>query len=284
MDINTIRTFLELAATGNFSRVAERLHITQSTVSARIKVLEERINRQLFERTPSGVNLTPAGQRFHHYAVSIQQLWQQGQQDVALPQGFEGVVGVGIHLALCKRVFPQWISWMRKHHPAYGVHIETDYSERLTDMVSQGLLDLAVTHMPKVLPGLKVEKFMDDQLVMISRQPICLADVTNDQYIYVDWSYGYREEHREKLPQLHSSPFYIGFGEIAMSYLLENDGAAYLPLVDAAQYIQQQQLYIVKDSPPLSRPAFLIYPDSPLDKHHLDIAISGLKPCFEINS
>ena len=64
MDINTIRTFLELAATGNFSRVAERLHITQSTVSARIKVLEERINRQLFDRTSVGAASNASGPAF----------------------------------------------------------------------------------------------------------------------------------------------------------------------------------------------------------------------------
>ncbi len=212
--------------------------------------------------------------------MSIQQLWQQGQQDVELPSGFEGVVGVGVHMALCKRVFPQWITWMRTHYPSFGLHIETDYSERLTEMVSQGLLDIAVTHMPKVLPGLYIEKLMDDQLVMVSRQNIELCNLKNDQYIYVDWSYGYREEHREKLPQLHSSPFYIGFGEVALGYLLENNGAAYLPLADVASYIEQEQLYIVKNSPMLSRPAFLLYPENPIDDSRLKIAIEGLMPCF----
>ena len=48
MNIENIRTFLEIAATGNFHRASERLHVTQSTVSARIKSLEDQLDRALF--------------------------------------------------------------------------------------------------------------------------------------------------------------------------------------------------------------------------------------------
>ena len=277
MDINSIKTFLELAATGNFSRVAERLHITQSTVSARIKVLESRLNRQLFERTVAGVQLTAAGQRFHQYAVSIQNLWQQGQQDIAMPDGFEGVLGIGIHMSLWKRFFPQWISWVCQQHPTLGLHIDTNYSERLTEMVAQGIIDIAVTHMPTVLPGIEIEEFMQDELVMVSNQPKQLADIGNRDYLYVDWSYGYQKEHQQKLPHLHSSPVYIGFGEIALRYILDNPGAAYLPRVDVEAQLLDQRLFIVEDAPSLSRPAFLIYATQPPDLKCLNIAIEGLR-------
>jgi len=68
MNIEAINTFLLLSETGNFSRVAEKSNLTQSTVSARIKVLEKTLNVKLFERTSSGVLLTEAGQKFHKYA------------------------------------------------------------------------------------------------------------------------------------------------------------------------------------------------------------------------
>ena len=50
MHIDQIRTFLEVAATGNFNRAAEALNVTQSTASARIKTLEDRLGRDLFIR------------------------------------------------------------------------------------------------------------------------------------------------------------------------------------------------------------------------------------------
>lgn len=277
MDIVNLKTFLELAAIGNFSRVAERLHVTQSTVSARIKVLENHLNCTLFERTSAGVSLTLSGRRFHHYAASMQQLWQQGQQEVASTDGSEGTFGVGIHMALWPRFLPRWIGWMQSMFPTLGLHVEADYSERLTEQVSQGLLDLAVTYMPKVLPGLKAELFFNDPLIMVSQNSITLSDCKNKNYLYIDWSYGYREEHFAKLPQLHKASLNIGLGEIALRYILENSGCAYLPKADVQSYLDQGRLHRVDDSPELSRPIYLVYAENYEDSDRLQTAIDGLK-------
>ena len=83
MNIDVINTFLLLFETGNFSRVAEKSNLTQSTVSARIKVLEDTLNVKLFERISFGVLLTDAGQKFYQYAASMRQTWQQGRQEMA---------------------------------------------------------------------------------------------------------------------------------------------------------------------------------------------------------
>ena len=61
MDIDLVRTFLEIVSTHSFIRAAERLNVSQTTVSARVKTLEERLGRTLFVRNKSGASLTPAG-------------------------------------------------------------------------------------------------------------------------------------------------------------------------------------------------------------------------------
>ena len=63
MDIDQARTFLAIAAHGSFLEAARRLHVTQSTVSARIRNLEAELGVRLFVRNRSGASLTPAGQR-----------------------------------------------------------------------------------------------------------------------------------------------------------------------------------------------------------------------------
>ena len=60
MNLDHVRTFLEVAACGNFNRAAETLNVTQSTVSARIKALEERFGHPLFQRGRAGAELTAA--------------------------------------------------------------------------------------------------------------------------------------------------------------------------------------------------------------------------------
>jgi DNA-binding transcriptional LysR family regulator len=277
MNTEAIRTFLELSKTGNFSRVAERLHVTQSTVSARIKVLEDHLNCQLFERTPTGVSLTIAGKKFHRYAASMQQLWQQGRLEVGLLEGYDGSLGIGIHMTMWRRFMPAWLIWMRKNLPKLVLHVEADYSERLTDYVMQGFLDLAITHMPQVLPGLVVEHFMDDRMVMVSRAKRHLSACKNKDYIYIDWSYGYREEHLDKLPEFQNSPFNIGFGEIALEYILHGTGFCYLPFVSIEGHLAGGRLHIVEGAPELNRPAYLIYPEVSVDIERTKKAIEGLR-------
>lgn len=61
MDIAAFKVFAAVAREGSLSRAAERLHLTQPAVSLQVKALQERLNLQLFERTPRGMRLTPDG-------------------------------------------------------------------------------------------------------------------------------------------------------------------------------------------------------------------------------
>ncbi len=62
MDITLARTFLDIVSAGSFVRAAERLHVTQTAVSARVRTLEEQVGATLFVRNKAGASLTPAGE------------------------------------------------------------------------------------------------------------------------------------------------------------------------------------------------------------------------------
>ena len=100
MDINLARTFLEIVATGNFVRAAERLHLTQTAVSMRVRVLEELLGRKLFVRNKAGASLTPAGEQFLRYAPTLVQVWERARNQVAVPPGLRAVIAVGGELSL----------------------------------------------------------------------------------------------------------------------------------------------------------------------------------------
>src|SRR5262245_43143224 len=95
VDINLARTFLEIVTTGNFLRAAERLHVTQTAVSARVRTLEELLGRKLFVRNKSGAALTTAGEQFLRYAQTLVQVWERARHQVAVPPGRRAVVTVG---------------------------------------------------------------------------------------------------------------------------------------------------------------------------------------------
>ena len=100
MDITLARTFLEIVATGRFQRAAERLHVTQTAVSARVRALEELLGRPLFVRNKSGASLTPAGEQFSRYASTLVQVWERARHQVAVPTGRQGVLTVGSEQSL----------------------------------------------------------------------------------------------------------------------------------------------------------------------------------------
>jgi DNA-binding transcriptional LysR family regulator len=74
MDIQLARTFLEIVSTRSFVRAAQRLHVTQTAVSARVKALEDLLGRRLFVRGKSGASLTAAGEQFLRHASTLVQV------------------------------------------------------------------------------------------------------------------------------------------------------------------------------------------------------------------
>lgn len=71
MDLTLAQTFLRIVQTRSFLRAAEQLHVTQTAVSARVRMLEEMLGRSLFLRKKSGAVLTVAGEQFLPHATSL---------------------------------------------------------------------------------------------------------------------------------------------------------------------------------------------------------------------
>ena len=171
MKFDHIRTFLEIAASGSFSRTAENLNVTQSTVSGRVRAMEEQLGRPLFRRGHAGVELTSAGQRFRRYAEGIERLWQQSQQQVALPEGYRTVLALGAQVSLWERLILDWMPRMRRQAPTVALQVQADYSHSLMRQLADGLLDICVMYQPRQIAGLVIEDLFEETLVMAAKEP-----------------------------------------------------------------------------------------------------------------
>ena len=109
MDAVLIRTFLAVVATESFVSAAERIHVTQSTVSQRIQKLEHVLGHQLFNRSKSGVELTVHGSKFEPYARSLAQLWDEAVYQTALPEGFTNTLALGCEESLWPELSAKWL-------------------------------------------------------------------------------------------------------------------------------------------------------------------------------
>ena len=117
MDVELARTFLTIVRTRSFVRAAEDLNVSQTTVSARIRSLEEQLRRPLFLRSRHGVSLTPAGEQFLRYAPDIVQLWQRARQQVTVPRGRRALLTIGTELGLWHPWLVEWLRFMRRTVP-----------------------------------------------------------------------------------------------------------------------------------------------------------------------
>src|SRR6187401_2570700 len=126
MDIELARTFVEIVSTGSFIKAADRLHVAQTTVSARVRLLEQQLGRPLFVRNKGGASLTPAGEQFLRYAPTFVQLWQRVRHVVAVPQGHQSVLTVGAEVSLWQPLLLDWVLWMRRMLPETALRVHVD--------------------------------------------------------------------------------------------------------------------------------------------------------------
>ena len=277
MKIEHIRTFLEISDCGNFNRAAETLNVTQSTVSARVKSMEETFGRSLFKRSHKGVELTYAGQHFRQYAQNIQRLWQQAHQRVALPESFTHGIGLGSQVSLWDSLVLKWMPWMRRNAADVALHVEADYSPSLMRQLSDGLLDIGVMYNPRQTPGLIVEDLLEETLVLVATDQRKLREGWVEDYVYVDWGNEFRASHGEAFPDMETPAVSVGLGSLGLEYILQNGGSGYFPIRVVQHYLDQKKLFPVEAAPRLQRPAYVVYTENARDQETLDIALTGLR-------
>ena len=277
MNIDHIRSFLEVAASGNFHRAGERLNVTQSTVSARVQALEQRIGQPLFTRGRGGAALTTAGRRFHRYAVATVRAWEQGRQETALPEGFRASLALGLQVSLWERLVVQWVPWMRAALPDVALRLEADYSPAQMQRLADGLLDIGVMYQPRHMPGLVVEKLLVEKLVMVSTRPRKVASDWVADYVFVDWGDDFRIEHRQAFPEMETPAVSVGLGAMGLQHILANGGSGYLPLRTVRPLLKAKRLHRVAKAPVFQRPAYVVHSADPSDEALLDRALEGLR-------
>ncbi len=275
MDIELARTFLVVVETRNFVRAAEELHVTQSTVSARIRSLEDQLGRDLFIRNKAGVSLTSAGELFKRHAATLVHVWQHAKSEVEIPEGYSDVVSIGARFGLWNPILLRWLAWMREHHPMIAIQAELGMSDTITKRLADGTLDIAVIYSALNLPALKAEPLFLERLLLVSTKPK-EKKVLPDNYIHVDWGADFQQKFRLAFPDQLGHGLKINLGVLGLSFIKENDGAAYFPERLVREEIEECTLHVVLEAPVITFPAFLVYPTDNGDPS-ISTAIDSLK-------
>ncbi|MCA1367680.1 LysR family transcriptional regulator [Bradyrhizobium sp. BRP14] len=249
MQVDLIETFLDLMETRNFNRTAERLNITQSTVSHRVKALEAQFNRKLFTRNRGGTVPTAAGLRFLDYAKAMQNQWHEATRAVTSAGALERSMRLGIQHDLAETLAGRWVAAIRRELPTTEIYMEADYSNQMNRDLAAGELDLAILYTPHFLPDLHYERIGELHYVLVSTEARDMTGVRPESYIRSSYSPAFDRAHRLALPHLSGASLAAGQNMAIAGLLRALGGAAYVTKASAERLSEDDVAAIVADAP-----------------------------------
>lgn len=259
MDLQLLKTFLEVAATGSFGAAAGRLFVTQSAVSLRVQRLEDELNRPLFERSNGGVALTAAGREFRGFATMILRNWEEARQSLGALDGMPSSMVIGAQGSLWPRFGFEWLDRLREALPQVSIRAELGRNEALNEMLLSGAAQVMLCYEPMNRPGLVSERLMQDRLIMVSPWADATLDSITDHYAKIDWGPDFCRFHEEALPQLAEPKLELALGTLSGLYLSTRPLAAYLPERYMANPLTKVALHPVKDAPSFTHTAWVVW-------------------------
>ncbi|MFD1328670.1 LysR family transcriptional regulator [Mycoplana ramosa] len=251
MQIVLIETFLDLMETRNFNRTAERLNITQSTVTHRINALEAIFARKLFARNKGGTQPTAAGLRFLDHAKALQHQWHEATRAVETAGAYERSMRIGLQHDLAAHYAGDWLTAVRRELPGTSIYLEVDYSNQMNRDLGAGALDLAILFTPHYLPDLHYERIGEVQYEMVSNKVIRLEDVRPEDYIQAVYSPAFDRLHRQAYPHLSTAPIASGETTAIIALMTKLGGSAFVIEADARRLLRTGAVNRVSGADPI---------------------------------
>lgn len=255
MQMELIETFLDLCESNSFTATADRLDVTQSTVSARVSSLEAKLGHRLFRRGRAGTALTPEGRRFEPHARALRLTWVDAQRAVGQPVQAEYTLRLGFQPDLVGVSFGRWIGAMRAAVPDAALYLEAVFSVPMSQELLAGSLDLGILFTPTQHPDLHFETLSDVRYELVSSEPADVETLDLSRYIVPDYSPAFLRLHAEHLPHLAGALTTAGQSNLALPMMQELGGASYQPM-RMADLLIGQGFHRVAGAPALNQPVF----------------------------
>ncbi|AMJ87137.1 LysR family transcriptional regulator [Alteromonas stellipolaris] len=226
MDIRFLTTFIEVAKTRHFGKAAENLYLTQSAVSARIKLLEEYFHTTLFIRQRNSIQLTQSGEKLLPYARQLCSTLNEAKQELQI-QSSEYVVCGATQLA-SELMLPTTLSHLHNTFPDWSVKAEVLSLDGLSRQLHERVTDLAFSTEPLKSEEVKSEVLLENQLGLYRiGEGSDVVDAA--EFVAIDWGSKARDLLLTLYPQLRDAKLRTNSLNLALNNLQYEGGVAVLP-------------------------------------------------------
>jgi len=259
MDLGLLRTFLQVAKFGGIRKAAEKLFLTPSAISARIRQLEEEFGTPLFERGKHGTHLTAAGERLRYQAEELLSAWNRLSRSVALPEGAEAVLAIGATDSIWQTMLLKMLPRVQQEHPALAIRAEAAPADHLLQGLLDGWLDVVLLFDPPHVGGLTSERLVDLPLQLVSTYPgKSVAGLSTADFIQVEWGSAFDLAQAMVLGRSLTGMVRTSVGSLALQWLLGRGGEALLPSMMVRPYLERGELFPVAEAGHASVPVHLV--------------------------
>ncbi|MFT7527493.1 MAG: DNA-binding transcriptional LysR family regulator [Arenicella sp.] len=260
MDLNAFKTFLEVAKTLHFAHAADNLFVSQSTVSARIRALEESLGTELFVRERSNIHLSQSGKALVPHAKSIMTLWGRARQEVGAPQGVLNTLVIGGLSGLWDITLQDWLTKIAVKVPQLAISADIFSATTLVQRIMNSTMDVAFLYDAPQGVNLISQPLKTIRLRLVSSKPLAdVKDAMDDDFISVNWGMNFSVTFAARFPDVTKSKLSTGLGRIAFEYLKQCSGSAYLAEPAIVDAIANKELFYVPNAPVFERKAYGIY-------------------------
>ena len=168
MDLRQLEVFARVVETRSFSRAAEALRLTQSTISEHVRLLEEEVGARLFDRLGRETVPTRAGELLYGYAQRLLALRAEAQQALQQFLGqISGGLTVGASTIPGEYVLPPLIGAFREKFPQVSIALHIGDSREIADSVVEGRVELGLIGARPEQRTLQAVELMPDELVVV---------------------------------------------------------------------------------------------------------------------
>lgn len=166
MDFKQLRSFVAVVRYGSFTTAAEKLFLSQPTISIHVRQLEEELNAQLVIRTTKNLEVTPKGKEIYEYASQILRLKARAEESCA--QESVSNIHIGASTIPSCYILPQLLASYQKVCPDIQFHIHQSDSQGILDGLSQNIFDIGFVGMNSVDQELVTVPLWTDRMVLIT--------------------------------------------------------------------------------------------------------------------
>jgi len=258
MNAAGIEAFLAIMQVHSLNKAAERLNVTQATVSYRLKMLEEEMGGTLIARSKGThtIELTPFGENF----AVIAERWRILKQDTEVLQavGPQLRLTIGGSNSLNTYVLPPLYTALMQHVPRLSLRFRTQHSTELYDTLERREIDVAFVKMKKNLPNITVEPFFVDTMVLIryaapenkASDILDPASLQRKDEMYMNWGPAYEAWHNTWWDPLDHTYIPVDTAGLIYSLLCNAKQWAVVPQSTARAFVKSGRFVIQKLSDP----------------------------------